>query len=604
MIQYDTNERQFEVITTLDGLEDLLDKIGDGVAALDFETTSFTPQTGEVRLAQVCNKDVYAVIDFFAIGGFASVAEWFEDAAWIVFHAGFELRWFQYAGANPTCWDVGHLRRAIEGGGHFTLKKLVGWELGIEMSKEQQASNWSAPELSDEQLLYAARDALYTWDAWEKLKKRSDAGHMRAFNLLDGMLTAVIEMEETGLVLDRSVHQDLVDKWELLAVDREAEVRKMITEDEVANLNSGKQLSDFFSKIMPDHILEAWPRTEKTGALSTANDDLKQVGALVHGTPLQDTLILLSERSTLQKYISSFGTGLITRATMDPNRRVHARYNIAAAITCRFSSSAPNLQQIPRDRDFFGERLSVRRSFIAPEGKQLVSLDYSGIELRVLALLSGDEQLLDDMINGDVHLEVGSHMAGRKLDKKITADKEIRQSAKGVSFGIVYGITALGLSAAMKRSYEEAQSYIDFWASRYSKAFAFRDAVQTEAFDTGGYIRVIDGGTIWMGKRPSITKCANYPVQRAALSIMASAIIRHHETVVDLRSHGRDIRMASTIHDALIDEVAQADAQAALLAMKADMVGGYKDIFPHAPTDRLVEGGIGPNWGQLEDVEV
>jgi DNA polymerase-1 len=598
----------YEIVKSGKHFDRVLSVVGGNLAALDFETTAFVPEEGRVRLAQIYNDAGWWVIDFDQIdGGFKAVAHLFSEAQWIVFNAGFEQRWIMAATDEPvTCYDVALLRRAIEGGGHFSLAKALLWDLDHHMPKDEQASDWGAEVLTKSQLDYAADDALWTWRLWQHWRGQADDGHMRAFNMLNDMIPAVIEMEEHGLTLEPRRHQKLIEQWEELAADRVKQIREMIGEDEVPNLNSGHQLSDFFCSILPDEHIDQWPKTDKTGLLSTANSDLKMIGAaLCPGTPLQDALTLLSEYKTLTKYISSFGDTLITKAKQGKGR-VHARYNIAAARTGRFSSSGPNLQQIPRDRDFFGERLSVRQSFVAGRGRRLVSLDYSGIELRVLALLSGDEQLLHDMIDGDVHLEMGSYMAGRRLDKKITADKEIRQSAKAVSFGIVYGISSLGLSATLKSSMDRAQELIDYWASRYPKAFALRDEAMRDAAAHGGYLRVVDGGTIWMGKPDKIspTQCANYPVQRAALSVMANAIIHHHDSLLDYRQGGGDAWMASTIHDALIDETAERDAEPVLKLMKRDMVAGYLDVFPDAPTDRLVEGGIGPNWGELEDVEV
>lgn len=879
----------YTMVTTIDGLEQVLDAVGENAAALDFETSSFTPDTGRVRLCQICNDDVWAVIDFYAIGreagvgkeGFREFAHWFDEGAWIVFNAGFEQRWFRDATDEPiTCWDVANLIKAIEGGGHFSLAKRLLWDLEHEMDKEQQASNWDQEPLTEEQLVYAGDDALWTWKLWQHWRAKADDRHMDAFNLLNDLVIPVIEMETHGLVLDPDKHQRLTDSWVELMNDRVDQVREYITEEEVPNLNSGTQLSDFFMGVIPDEFVDAWPKTEKTGLLSTANKDLKMIGAaLFGGTPFQEALHLLAEYKTLQKYVSSFGESLITKANMHPESRVEARYNIAAAKTGRFSScipahvlvdtptgqrpmgevyvgdevishlhraqrvtakmysgtcptyrislssgdavectanhrlltdhgwmaledilhettlnwltegsgrrslyggdqayhegdriptrglgeagaqgackdltgrtacrggeaavlpikaggvepyarkvrqpasqfqgglcrsqrlphsgsssvdenlrttgipapcrdvqgagftgdpsgvscpphqrrqdrqsigefsprvrvgtcgntpsyseirgiefvgavpvydlevetdhtfiaggvhvhnSSPNLQQIPRDRDFFGEYMSVRQSFVAPEGRQLVSLDYSGIELRVLALLTGDDQLLEDMVTGDVHLEVGSYMAGRRLDKKIREDKEIRSQAKGVSFGIIYGSSALGLSATLKSTIDRAQELMDFWEGRYPRAFKLRHEALADAQAHDGYLRMIDGGTIWMGKpaKVSITQCANYPVQRSALSVMARAITRHHESVLDARDAGHDIFMASTIHDALIDETSDEAAPLALQLMKRDMVEGYLDIFPDAPTERLVEGGAGPNWGELEDVEV
>lgn len=607
----------YEIITTAAALDEVLDEIGAGIAALDFETTAFDPVAGRIRSVQLCNNDVLCFVDFYEIGrdlqltdykeGFRAVAHWFEEAAWVVFHNKFELKWFYDADAYPTCWDVGHLQRSIKGGGHMKLAQLVKWVCGHEMDKTEQASNWDNEPLTDDQIEYAVDDAYWTWVAWVRLKQEADEGRMRCFNMLDGMTDGVMEMEETGLLLDIDRHQKLVNRWQEMNDEREEKLRELITVDEVANLNSRPQLNDYFSALLPEKLLDRWPKTEKTGLLSTTNKDMQNMAVIFEGTPIADALRLLAERGTLQKYLSSFGNNLITIAKLNRGM-IRARYNIAAAITCRFSSSGPNLQQQPRDHDFFGERLSVRMSFIAHAGCSLISLDYSGIELLVLALLSGDEQLLYDCIHGDVHAEVGAFIAGRPIDPHAsTEDKDIRQSAKPVSFGIIYGTTALGLAGRTGWTYNRAQSLIGAWANRYPKAFGLRNAMMAEARKTE-QIRMVDGGTIWMGKDPSMTKCANYPVQRAALSVMAHAIIRHKASMDELRDqYPNDFAaMASTIHDALIDEAHTGIAPLVLKTMKRDMEAGYRDVFPDAPPTHptLLEGGIGPSWGELEEVEL
>lgn len=592
--------RQYEMITDQDGLNRVLDIVGDGVAALDFEGWTI------VRLAQICNDDVWAVIDFGPAGAnwFYEVAHWFEDAAWIAFNSGHEKRCFaQHGDVRPTVWDVGHLRRAIEGGGHMSLKTLAGWELGIEMDKTEQASDWDSGELRQEQIDYAAGDALHTWEIWKRLRARATPGHRACFDMLDSMTDTVIEMEETGLLLDQQHHRSLISQWQALSDEREKRIRELITEDEVENLNSGKQLNDLFARLLPTGLLELWPKTEKTGLLSTANKDLIDMAGVVGANPLGECLRLLAERSTLQKYLSSFGETLINKAQMAKDGRVRARYNIGAAITCRFSSSGPNLQQIPRDREFFGERLSIRKGFIAAPGNSLVSYDYSGIEMRVLALVAGDEALLEEVVYGDPHAAMAEFVAGRKIDKKVAADKELRQSMKAVNFGIVYGTTALGLAGRQGWEMSYAESLLQHWAERYPVAYALRQKMRTEAKATG-YLTMIDGGTIFTGKQVGLTRCANYPVQRAALSVMARAITRHGDSMAATREkYPRDFAaVCSTIHDALIDEASTPLAPLVMRTMKRDMELGFLDVFPGHSIDKLVEGGLGPSWGELEDV--
>ena len=477
-------------------------------------------------------------MDFDAIGGFRNCAKLFSKGKWVVFNVGFEARWFLDAKQQPELLDVGNLRRAIIGGS-FSLANLVQWDLKKEMSKEQQASNWAAPTLSQEQLDYAYKDAELTYELWKHWEAEADEGRWAGFRLLNDMHQAVIEMEDAGMLVDKQTHRKLIELWHQEKQNRVKAIRELVTQAEVSNINSDSQWSDYFAKTMPEKFLRGWTKTEKTGQLSMTTETLKRLAGMVPGTPLETFFDALSEYKTINKYINSFGENIINAANLNGGR-IQARFNIGYARTCRFSSSGPNLQQIPRDKELLGKATSVRRSFVAGVGRKLVSLDYSGIELRVLALLSGDEQLLDDVVNGDVHSEVASVMAGRKIDKSKPADKALRSKAKGVSFGIIYGSGANGLSATMRVPTDKAQDYIDYWSTRYAKAFNYRFKMMDEAAKTR-FIRMVDGGTIYMGKNPDLPKCANYPVQRAALSIMARALIRHRTSLVAERAAGGNV---------------------------------------------------------------
>jgi DNA polymerase I len=598
----------YNLITDIDELQQYIDAIDDRFCALDFETTSLRPQDGRVRLVSLFDGTRGAVVDFDALrGGFEACAGMFSRGEWIVFNSGFELRWFIAAGCPKTrCRDVGFLRRAILGGGRYSLKQVVAWDLNRDMDKTEQTSNWAAPELTQSQLDYAFKDAVDTWDLFQHWYDRSDDMHLKAWSLFDGMVPAVIEMEDSGMLVDTHRHRQLARHWASISESKVKLIRETVPVTAVENINSGTHWSDFFAREMPDNILSKWPRTEKTGTLSMTSSTLSKIGAHFFGhfgeNPITTLVDALRDYKKMTKYLNSFGDTLADKAQMHDDNRVRCRFNIGAAKTCRFSSTGPNLQQIPRDLDLLGEHTSVRSSFIAPPGKQLVSLDYSGIELRVLALLSKDDQLLHDVVHGDVHAEVASVIAGHPIDKSTPEGKAARTAAKAVSFGIIYGSGAGGLSVTMRTSSTKAQKYIDFWAERFSNAFEYRNIMLEQAAKTR-YIRVVDGGTIYMGKNPDLPKCANYPVQRAALSVMARAIARHKQTLDDHRQVGqqRQTLILSTIHDALIDEASSDDARQCLSLMEEDMKAGYLDMFPGAPTERLVEGGIGINWGSLGD---
>lgn len=594
----------YSVVSTRTDLEKAIKACKkQGFTALDFETTSLSPTDGRVRLVSLCNDKCHYLVDFDCIpGGFRMLAHLFGGADWVVFNAGFENRWFYDAGGRLDCLDVANLRRAILGGGVFGLKQVLMWDLKHDMSKEQQVSDWSAKTLTKEQLDYAYADAHWTWQLWLYWAQHADAGRWRGFRLFNNMVPAVIEMEDAGMLLDVKYHRKLVADWTAVRAQKIKDIRRLVPESEVSNIGSDSQWSDFFALRMPDAFLGAWPRTEKTGQLSMRIDTLKMLAGIAPGTPFEAFFDALSGYKRITKYLSSFGETLIAKSELSRDKRIRARFNICAARTGRFSCSGPNLQQIPRDADLLGKMTSVRRSFVAGLGRRLVSLDYTGIELRVLALLSKDDQLLEDMVTGDVHSEVAAVVAGRKIDKTTPEGKRARQAAKAVSFGIIYGAGAGGLSMTMRTTLGNAQSYIDFWQERYPRAFNFRYDVMDEVARTR-VIRCVDGGTIYMGSdKPDLPKCSNYPVQRAALAILSRALVRHKSNLDAERFMGRQrwTKILATIHDAMIDEARAADATACLELMKQDMVEGYLDMFPGAPIDNLVEGGVGPNWAQLE----
>ena len=596
----------YKMVSTKLGLAGALRKIGEGPCALDFETTGLDPKTSRVRLAQLWDGQNGYIIDFDKIkGGFNGNAKVFEKGTWIVFNSGFELRWFIHAGCPDTlCKDVAYLRSARMGGGRTSLAGAVAWDLEREMDKTEQVSNWGAKELTDSQLHYAFKDAVDTWDLYQYNLEKSDPEILRSWSMFDDMVPAVIEMEEAGMLLDIKRHQKLDGHWREIQTELITQIREIIPEETLKNINSDVQWNDLFLNMVDDDTIASWPRTEKSGQLSMSGETLRAIAVAYEQAngenPMTDLLLTIGDYKKISKYISSFGEALIQKATSSPDGRIRSRFNIAAAKTGRFSSSGPNLQQMPNDLDLLGEATSVRTSIIAPKGRRLVSLDYSGIELRVLALLSEDDQLLEDMVDGDVHAEVASFIAGYKIDKTTPEGYALRRAAKAVSFGIIYGSGAYGLSVTMRCSVEEAQRYIDLWAARYPQAFGYRHIMMDEAKRTR-FIRVIDGGTIYMGKNPELPKCANYPVQRAALSIMARAISRHKSTLDVERSEGRQSKtlMLATIHDALIDETTTKDAKRCFSLMEQDMVAAYSDIFPAAPIENLVEGGVGVSWGSL-----
>lgn len=613
-IAYEEGDPHIELVEDLAGFRHILRRMECEASdiSLDFETTGLDPETAKVRLAQLdWGSGTTYVIDFWKLVpgmwgddtvGMAELAK--ATVTYEAFNAKFEAGFFRARGHHDVVVnDVMHYRMAVEGGGQMSFAKVVGQDLLVELSKTEQISNWAQDPLTPEQLRYAGLDAYYNTKLADHWILHMDGGHDACFDLLNSQIDPSMEMQAVGLGMDIDRHAKLVSHWKELEQAYISTIREAVTVDEIANPGSRTQWSDFLIKWLSDEWIAAWPKTEKSGQLQITNDTLKRCAVVSGEGIFADTLYAVADLFTVRQYLGNFGDKLINLAKADPLHRIHPRFNIGAARTLRYSCSSPNAQQLPRDRELLGEHTSVRSSFIAGPGRHLITIDYSGIELRVLALLSGDKQLLEDCVEGDVHLEVGSLMAGRRLDKSIAEDKAIRSNAKGVSFGIIYGSGAVGLAATMRSSLSFAEEMLANWEARYPKAFALRHTVMEEAEDApdpkNRRIRMHDGGTINMGKRADLPKCANYPVQRTAWTVMARAIARHYDSLAEGYAPGTD--MCATIHDAMIDEAPEEIAEEALETLAYDMEKAYLDVFPGAPTARLMEGGHGPCWGEIKD---
>jgi DNA polymerase I-like protein with 3'-5' exonuclease and polymerase domains len=431
---------QYQLVTARPSVRAAIAAIAaDGdVHALDFETTGLRPEDAEVRLTCICGPAGSYVIDHFASGvPFVDVAADLAAAcAWAVFNAGFEGRWFDDATGGPdvTLYDVGVMSKAKLGGRPLALADMVKRDLKKERdNKHLQVSDWSQPELSREQYDYGFEDAEDTYALWELWRADLSPGQWRGFRILNDAWRATAEMEDTGLLLDVAHHEKLIRTWELRRGVAERYLRKYTPESVIENIRSKKQLSDFLKTVLDETSIRAWPSTAKTEQLQTTRTQLRQASYRTP-YPFSRWLAALMVFNRADKYLSTYGETLLTKQALSQDGRIHGRFNIAQAVTCRYSSSSPNAQNIPRNP-------KVRRSFIAAPGTEMVLADYSGIELRVLAEVSDDARLRQDVIFGDVHAESAITLFRQPRDEfmarlkaKDPAAKEMRSKAKAFSF--------------------------------------------------------------------------------------------------------------------------------------------------------------------------
>ena len=273
--------------------------------------------------------------------------------------------------------------------------------------------------------------------------------------------------------------------------------------------------------------------------------------------------------------------------------RVHTSYHQAVAATGRLSSSDPNLQNIPVRTE---EGRRIRRAFIAEPGQRILAADYSQIELRIMAHLSGDARLLAAFASGqDVHRATASEVLGIPPEQ-VTGEQ--RRSAKAINFGLIYGMSAFGLARQLGIDRGAAQDYVDLYFSRYPGVRAFMDRIRAQARQNK-YVETLFGRRLYLpdidhsnqGRRAGAERTAiNAPMQGSAADIIKRAMI-----AVDhwIEADHPPLRMIMQVHDELVFEVAEDALEAAAGRIRAEMESAADLAVP-----LVVDVGIGDNWDQ------
>ena len=588
-----------------------------GIPALDFETTALRPTDSEdahVRLTAIAiNASTAYVIDHRLCGSFASYCEdLIEAGPYYVFNVNFEGRWFEYEAEDVTAltrllYDVAHMRRSVMGGGPWGLKTMAKVDLKVELNKDLQNSGWSNPDLTVEQYFYSGEDAIYTKQLGDFWNEEMSPQQWEGFFVINDAWRAVNECEDTGLLLDEAHHERLIAMWHRRRDAAETAFRKYIPEEAVKNMRSKKQMSDFLKSILDQESLDAWPATEKTAQLSTERKVLRGM-SYIAPYPLSRALACYMVYTRADKYIGTYGETLLTKQRLSHDGRVRGRLNMAAAITGRFSSSNPNMQNFPRHPLF-------RFTFIAGRGRKLILADYSGVEIRVLAEVSGDKILLHDAIYDDVHSrsaiaiyqiadpdnfirilkhdEVKSGPLSSREKALKSQYKEMRSKAKAFTFQLLYGAGPGALAIALRCTPDEAQDAINKWAARYSKAYGYRPYMYEKMMHTG-FMPCASGRTIFVKKWDrSMPVAANYPIQGSAGDVMYRAMYRTQQL---LDNTDLPVQLMVSVHDELLLLSETSAAEEAKEILKAGMLAGWLDIFPDSNTDNLADVVIGDRW--------
>ncbi|MFY8351513.1 DNA polymerase I [Pseudoalteromonas sp. SSM20] len=431
---------------------------------------------------------------------------------------------------------------------------------------------------------YAAEDADITLrlhnTLWPMLEKEADL--VEVFNTIELPLVSVLSnMERTGVHINSQMLAQ--QSVEIAARLEELEKEAYEIAGEEFNLSSTKQLQGILFEKLGLPVLKKTPK----GAPSTAEEVLQE---LAHDYPLPKLII---EHRGLAKLKSTY-TDKLPKMVDEVTQRVHTSYHQAVTATGRLSSSDPNLQNIPI-RNEAGRR--IRQAFVAAPGKLIMAADYSQIELRIMAHLSQDKGLLSAFAEGkDVHSATAAEVFGVPLE---TVTSDMRRKAKAVNFGLIYGMSAFGLSRQLDIPRNEAQHYMDTYFERFPGVLEYMERTREAAADKG-YVSTLFGRRLYLpdinarngARRKAAERAAiNAPMQGTAADIIKRAMIN---VAGWLKTQSQDdIEMIMQVHDELVFEI------------KAEKVDEFSNKICSLMSEAaeldvplLVEADSGDNWEQ------
>ncbi|MEP0355527.1 DNA polymerase I [Paraglaciecola sp.] len=431
---------------------------------------------------------------------------------------------------------------------------------------------------------YAAEDADITLclhnTIWKKLS--SEKALKEVFETIELPLVPVLaRMEQFGVLIDSQQLAQQSQDIAMRILELEKEVYDLAGEE--FNLGSTKQLQEILFNKLQLPVLKKTPK----GAPSTAEEVLQE---LANNYPLPK---LLMEFRGLSKLKNTY-TDKLPKMINARTGRVHTSYHQAITATGRLSSTDPNLQNIPI-RTPEGRR--VRQAFIARDSYKIVAADYSQIELRIMAHLSGDKGLLSAFASGkDIHSATASEVFSTPLEK-VTIEQ--RRNAKAINFGLIYGMSAFGLSRQLNISRQDAQKYMDLYFERYPSVLTYMENTRELAKEKG-YVSTVFGRRLYlpeinasngMRRKGAERAAINAPMQGTAADIIKKAMLKVDQWIQELPQD--DIRMIMQVHDELVFEIAEHK----IPEYKSKIVSLMEQAVT-LDVPLVVEAGLGKNWDE------
>ncbi|MGE6149617.1 DNA polymerase I [Aeromonas media] len=470
------------------------------------------------------------------------------------------------------------------------MDSLASKYLGVETISFEDIAGKGAKQLTFNQIEleqaapYAAEDADITLrlhqTLWGELSKQPELA--KVFTEIElPLLPVLARMELLGTTIDPKLLHQQSQEIEVRLAELERQAHELAGQE--FNLSSPKQLGEILFVKLGLPILKKTPK----GAPSTAEEVLAELAETY------DLPRLLMEHRGLAKLKSTY-TDKLPLMIKPQTGRVHTSYHQAVAATGRLSSTDPNLQNIPV-RNEQGRR--IRQAFIPSAGYKLVAADYSQIELRIMAHLSGDQGLLTAFAEGkDIHKATAAEVFGVELEAVTT---DMRRSAKAINFGLIYGMSAFGLAKQLGIGRAEAQKYMDLYFERYPGVLEYMERTRQQA-EAQGYVETLFGRRLYLpdiksrnaGLRKAAERAAiNAPMQGTAADIIKRAMIAVDGWIRGI-SDG-SIHMLMQVHDELVFEIREEKLEEYIALIKEKMSAAAE---LHVPL--VVEAGTGDNWDQ------
>ncbi len=432
---------------------------------------------------------------------------------------------------------------------------------------------------------YAAEDAEITLKLYHLFKPRLLAEHTTTiYESFDrALIPVLIDMESTGIAVDAQVLRNLSRDFTKRLAALEDDVYKLA--DRSFNIGSPKQLGEV---LFQDLGFETGKKG-KSGAFSTGVDILEDLAAQGHSFPEK-----ILEWRQLSKLKNTYTDALIEQIDHRTGR-VHTTYSSTITSTGRLASSHPNLQNIPIRSE---EGRKIRTAFVAKPGHKLLSLDYSQIELRLLAHMAKISTLQDAFRAGhDIHAATAAEVFGLSLNQ---IEAEHRRRAKAINFGIIYGISAFGLARQLKISQGEASQFIKIYNERYPGIHAFME-MQKEKARQQGFVETLFGRKCYISgindRNPALRGAAerqaiNAPLQGTAADIIKKAMITLYDILKEKKLQSKILLQ---VHDELIIECPEEEIESVKQLASREM-----SRAAHLDIPLIVDSGVGENWDKTD----